>query len=195
MKKALYFLVFLVLTLSFTPVLSAKNIEIKENPNNYQVTIPAGSLFEALFMYQISSEYNNVGDGVELIMPSALKYGDLTLIEKDTKFVGKIIKLQRAIIGQNGYVQILFDEIVFPDGKSGKILAHVWTKENTGIIGGDLTQHTKYKKMPHYIQGIGGVAQLIPVGPRVMGTETYILSGAQFRLVLDEDLSLVLPKE
>jgi hypothetical protein len=195
LKKIIYFLICFVFVIFCNVSFAGKGIEIIEKDNYNQATFPAGSLFEALITYEISTEINNVGDEVELIISSDMTCGDLTLIEKDTKFVGEIIKLQRAIQGQNGYIQILLDKIVFPDGKSGKILAHIWTKDNNGIIGGDFTQRSKFKQMPHYIQGIGAVAQAIPTGPRLMGTETYILSGAQFRIVLDEDLSLILPKD
>jgi len=195
LKKIICLLLFFSLIFFCNSSFAGKSIEIIKKEDYTQVTFPSGTLFEALFTYEISTEVNKVGDEVELIIPSDMTCGDLTLLEKNTRLIGKIIKLQRAIQGQNGYVQILLDAIVFPDGRTDKILAHIWTKENNGIIGGDFTERTKFKQMPHYIQGIGVVAQAIPTGPRVMGTETYILSGAQFRVVLDDDLKVILPKE
>lgn len=163
----------------------------EKNPNPHTVTFSAGTLLQGILQEQLSSANNSVGDKVYLLMPSDIKIGKITCIPKKSIITGQIIQAQKAREGKNGFIQIRFDSIEFPDGWGTQLLAHVWNNEATGVIGGETTKRSTYRKIPHYIESMGIIAQLIETGPRITGKEKFIPAGTEFVIVLDNDLKVV----
>ncbi len=154
------------------------------------ITLPAGTLIRAESYKEISSKKNRIGDDVVFIVTSKLSVDKNLAIPKDSLLQGKIVQLERAQQGRDGYFQIIFDRIIFPDGWKSDIMAKIWTKRGTGIIGGNLTKGRDYKKSPHYIENIGPVAQLVKTGPKAMGEEKTLPRGSEFVIVLEKDLHI-----
>ena len=139
--------------------------------------------------------YNLAGDEVNLILPTDLYLQNTVCIPKNTIFTGKIVKLQKAKIGNNGGFQVIFHTLTLPEGQKVNVMGHIWSKEGNGLIGGESTQRTSIKNVPHYIQGISPFLQKIPDGPRAMGKETEITAGTEWIIVLDRDIELMIEKE
>ncbi|MFH0702973.1 MAG: hypothetical protein V2B14_05490 [bacterium] len=194
-RLILFFILFLAFTVGLNTSIFAQNPSFNENINSYKVNFPAGTIFKAILQYKISTELNNPEDKVYLIVPDDINIGKIICIPKNSKFIGKIIDLKKAQIGQNGYFNIVIETLQFPNDKEISILGHIWTKENTGKIGGEFTERTKYRKVPYYIEGIGIIVQLVPDGPRQMGKETQQLSGSEWIIVLDKELNLDIAKD
>jgi len=192
-KHLSIFLVFL-LVLGITPGVKAYQSSDSQD-NSVLVSFPVGTMFKGILQYNASTKSNNVGDIIELILPADILVGDAICIPKNSKLIGDIIRLGRAQQGKNGFIEVVFNRLQFPDDQEISILAHVWTKDGTGILGGELTERIGYKKVSHSIWGIGSVAQLIPDGPRQMGKETEILTGSEWILVLDKELKLNIIKD
>ena len=195
MKKLfIIFLTSIILLLNFG--VKTNSATLDESENAYSITLPAGTMLKIMLQQRISSEINNVGDNVEFIIQNDYNFQGVDFIPKNTKIIGKIIKLERAKFGQNGFFQILLYKLIQPDyNEEYNILAHIWTKNMDGLIGGELTRRAGFKKVPHLIQGLGGIVQTVPDGPRLMGKEKELLPGAEVITVLDRGLKIVIPKD
>ncbi|MCK7467683.1 MAG: hypothetical protein MZU91_05875 [Desulfosudis oleivorans] len=68
-------------------------------------------------------------------------------------------------------------------------------KNGTGIIGGEITERSMFKNQVHSIEGIGDIAQLIPVGPRAMGMETEVYAGSEWIVALQRKLVINITKD
>lgn len=184
-------LLFLVFSAVFSANLKIFANEYSENSDNIvSVKFPAGTMFKAILQDNISTSENNAGDEVSLIVPSDLMLGDTLCIPENSKFIGRIRRIEKAQQGRNGLIEVIFETLKFAEGQEISILAHVWTKDKTGILGGELTDHSRYKRVPVSIEGIGNIAQMVPDGPRIMGKETEILVGSEWIIVLDKDLNV-----
>jgi len=193
-KKYLFFIIFIPILLFILSINSHVRAD-NSLDGTYNVNFPAGTMFKGILPHNLSTAYNNVNDKVELIIPVDIQIGDVICIPKDSKLIGSIIRLGRAQQGKNGFFEIVFNSLKLPDNQELNILAHVWTKDGTGVFGGEFTDRVGYKKVPHSILGIGSVVQLIPDGPRKMGKDTEILTGSEWILVLDKELKINIIKD
>ena len=173
----------------------AQNASLKESDNQNIVTFYPGALFKAILQQKISTGVNTFGDKVELINPTDISLGEIVCIPKDSKFIGKIVKLEKPVIGSNGSFQILFDKLRLPEGQEFNIFARVWTKKGDGKIGGELTARTGFRPIVHDIQGIGSYIQLRQAGPREMGKDSELLPGSEVLIVLDKQLVFSILKD
>ena len=169
--------------------------KVTENQDTYTVSFPAGTLFKGILENSISTEICNTGDLFIITIPADIQIGDVNCIPKNSKLVGRIVRLGRAQAGRNGFMEVIIETLKFPDDQEVGMLAHIWTKDGTGNIGGEFTERSKYRKMKQSIEGIGDVAQLIPYGPRVMGKDTEALVGSEWIAVLDRELRLIIEKD
>lgn len=190
MKYLKYIFASLIIFFSITTTGFCQIFSFEKNPYENSVVLPAGTLFRGILKTELSSEKNVVGDPVYVVLPFNIKMGKYTCIPKQTLLVGEVIQVQKAQKGRNGLLQIKFDGIRFPDGTGSQLSAHIWNRDNKGIIGGEVTNRTSYKKMPHYIEDVGTIAQVIETGERAMGKEKRIPSGIECIIVLDNDLEV-----
>lgn len=163
--------------------------KFEKNPREHIATFPAGTFFKGVLQNEISSEKNGVGDKVYMIIPFDVKIGEVTCIPAQTLIIGEIIQIQKAQEGKNGFVQIKFDQMVFPDGTGTQMSGHIWSG-NKGILGGETTKRIAYKKVPHYIEDIGIVAKLVETGDRAMGKNKILPVGTECVVVLDNALKV-----
>lgn len=184
---AIFLTLFFILNL---PVF-AQVFSFEKQPNDNTATFPAGTLFKGVLQNRLSSAKSKVGDKVYLILPFDVKIGEITCIPAKSLVVGQVIDAQKAKEGRNGSIQVKFEKIMFPDGWTTKLAARLWDRTGQGIIGGEVTHRAAYKKVPHYMEDIGTVAQLVETGPRTMGREKVINPGTEFIIVLDDDLEVV----
>jgi hypothetical protein len=162
----------------------------EKSPNLDIATFPAGTLFKGRLQNQLSSASNKIGDQVYLLIPFDIKIGKITYIPKKSMVIGQVIQAQKAKQGKNGYIQLKFEYIKFPDGWGTPLSAYVWSETGGGILGGEITKKVSFKKIPHYMSDIGTVVQLVETGQRAMGQEKIIPSGTEFIIVLDNDLEI-----
>ena len=160
------------------------------HPNTNTATFPAGTFLKGSLQNQLSSAINAVGDKVYLLIPSNVKIGEVACIPEKSMVIGEIIQLQKAKQGRNGFIQIKFESIVFPDGWGTQLLAHIWDSEGKGILGGELTKKIDHRQIPHYTECMGTIVQLVEIGDRAMGAEKVVPAGTEFVIVLDNDLEV-----
>lgn len=175
-------------------VAKAGNVYYEEKPDSYEVTILQGTFIKAVLLQKLSSAINNVGDSVQLIVQTDFLINDVNAIPQSTVFSGEIVRLERAKLGQNGLMQILIKQIEFPDGRKCPMVAHLYTKYDDGIIGGELTKRAGYRKVPHYVEGLEDYVQFIPSGPRQQGNDTVMLPGSEWLISLDSKLRYSMEK-
>lgn len=174
---------------------NAQSVSVSESETQNTVTFYTGTLFKAVVQQRISTGANNVGDRVEFITPSDIYVGEVTCIPKDSKFIGKIVKLEKPKIGSNGYFQILFHTLRLPDGDDIGIMARVWTKKGDGTIGGEQTLRSTFRPVVQRVQGIGDYIKVVPAGPREMGKDSELLPGYEVLIVLDKKLTFSMLKD
>lgn len=190
MKFIKYFTLAILMIFSLNASVFCQVFSFEKNPNEHNMVFPAGSLFKGILQNDLDSLKNAPGDKVYLVIPADIKIGKATCIPKNSLITGEIIMIHNAIKGMNGYIQIKFEQIKYPDGTGSSLSAHIWSNEGKGIIGGEPTKRMSYRKMPHYIEDIGVVAQLIESGERAKGKEIHISPGSEFVIVLDNDLEV-----
>ena len=183
--KIIFFsgLFFLLLNLNLT---YAQTAQYDKQNDRYLINFPAGSMFKDVLQQNISTSNANLDDRIELVIAGDLQLGDVLAVPKNSVFSGRIIRLGRAQQGKNGYFVLMFDILKLADGHDVDITGHIWTREGTGIIGGENTERIGYRKMRHSLQGIGDIVQFVPYGERIMGKETDIRAGSEFIIVLDK---------
>lgn len=191
MKNLKSFAVFVLLVLMFNSPVFAQVFSFERYPSSNTATFPAGTLFKGILQNQLSSAKSKIGDKVYLMLPFDVKIGEMTCIPAKSMLIGQVIQVQKAREGNNGFIQVKFEYIKFPDGWGTPLEARVWDRNGQGIIGGELTHRIAYKKIPHNIENIGRVAQLVETGKRAMGKEKIIPVGSEFVIVLDSDLEVV----
>jgi len=189
-KSLKYIFAVMVVILSLNSAGFAQMFSFEKNPNVRMATFPSGTLFRGVLQNQLSSANSKMGDNVYLIIPFDVKIGENTCLPKKSLMIGQVIQVQKAKPGKNGFIQIKFEAIKFPDGWGTQLSAHVWNSGGSGIIGGETTKMVSYKKVPHYIQDSGTVVQLVETGQRAMGQEKYLPAGTEFVIVLDNDLEV-----
>lgn len=171
-----------------------------DEEENYQdkyetIKFPKGTMIKGVLQHKISSAINNINDTVELMVMLGMQINGLSCVPKGTKILGNISKIGKPEIGKNASIQIIFNTIRISGKKDIKILGYIYTPEGYSTLGGELTDRVKTKTIVHKIQGIGGVLELIPDGPRKMGKDVEYYPGTEFLIVLEKDLTLKILKE
>lgn len=173
----------------------AQSVDFKEMKDYYNVTFYSGTLFRAMLQQKVSSEFNNVGDKVELINPTNVYLGEYVCIPENSKFTGKIVKVEKPKVGSNGSFQVIFDTLILPDGQNITIMASIWTKKGDGVMGGEMTPRTVYRPTVYNVDGLGSYIHKLPSGPRALGKNTELLPGSEVLIVLDQKMSFNILKE
>lgn len=190
-------LIIFVLAVMFMPINSvyAEYPTLKEVKDYYISTFPSGTYLRGILREGISTGVNQAGDQVTLILSSNMFLQDVLCIPKDTLIVGKIVRLQRAKMGTNGLMQIVFNELILPTGQKIPMLGHVWSKNDEGMLGGDASDRTSFRSIPSDIEGIPIFVRTVPYGPRSMGKETEFPSSTEWIIVLDREITITVEKE
>jgi len=180
----------LIITLFFGMAGNCQMFSFEQSSYQKKATFSAGTFLKGFLQNQLSSSENKVGDSVYVIIPYGVKIGKITCIPKNTLITGHITQVGKPVTGYNGYIQVKFDYITFPDGWGTTFSGHVWNLGGKGILGGEATNKTLYRKIPHYMENVGTVVQLVAVGQGAMGKETTVEKNTEFIIVLDSDLNV-----
>ncbi|MBQ6516237.1 hypothetical protein IJI31_03560 [bacterium] len=180
MKKLILLFLFLLLTTlsikAFEPVFDYDPVEI-----------PAGTFIPVMTTQEISSAYCDDMTKLDFISYLDVFMYESKIIPTGTKFYGQVEKKNEPVIGTNGSLVIKITKMVFPDGYEMPIKGYIHSTNNN-ILGGEMTQPEKYRKVVHYQKGIHhvamGVLQAKPDKKLKMGEHHVIASGAELIIVL-----------
>jgi hypothetical protein len=191
--KIKIFILTVITLLNILPVYADGVLGATPALKNYKTSkIPSGLFIKCILLREISSEVNKEGDIVTLQNPVDICVEGKILIPKNTIFTGRISQLSKAVEGQNGWFRFNIEKAIFPNENNseihGELCAHMLTTHPDGIIGGEFSPRTKYRKVVHRSKGFkSGVAQLLPDGPRILGKETKLKAGTDIMIQLDKD--------
>lgn len=199
MYKKVLILATLIISLSVLLLFLVKDsvnaAEIEDFGDYTAITFPAGTYFAVMLTNSIDSGVSKVDDLVEAVFPSDMYIGEMTVIPKGSKLIGKILSIESAHQGRNALIRLSFFSIIPANGTGAvPISAILKDKNSDGSIGGQLTEKTKYRVVVHYVEGIGGYGQGIRTGPRSMGQEIYISPGERWTIQLQEPARFIIPK-
>jgi len=180
-----FFMIFLIM-----PANAAQVFSVSTKQNMKTANFPAGALLKGKILNNLSSTESRTGDVVYTQLVSDIKLGKTTCIPKKTLLSGEVIRVDKAKQGRNGIVQVKYNYMKFPDGWGTPFSGRIWTQQGDGIVGGEPTKRSTYRRVPHYIEGIGSVVQLVETGNRVMGKEKFVKIGTEIIIVLDNNLEL-----
>jgi len=190
MKLSKFLLIILCLFLFTGSRVYSQVFSFEANPNASTATFPRGTMFRAELQNIVSSRDNRVGDPVFFEITSDVLIGKAVCIPEGSYMTGKIVQLEHARQGRDGYFQILVDKLIFPDGWQTAMSGKIWTKDGTGIVGGGITKRQNFRKMPHHIEDIGPIVQLVRTGEREIGKERTLPEGKKVIIVLNHELKV-----
>lgn len=194
MKKFLIFVLLIVLGYCISPafgIYGSYDEYNEDSPyeNNYQpLIIPKGSIFRGLIGQAVSSEYNNNGDIVKILVMSDFVYEDRVVVPQNSMFIGQVYGLEKAQQGRNGLFSINIIGLVFPDDRQIPLKGAVTSTKSNKVFGGEFSRRSGHKNTLHRASPNGrrGVLMLQQNGPRVMGKETLIKMGEPVTIVIEE---------
>lgn len=187
LKKQIIILCIFLLSITSA---NAQVFSFESESKEHTAVFPRGTMIKAVLQNTISTKINNVGDAAVFIVDSDLLIGNAICIPEGSYLYGKVLRIEKAKKGRDGLIQIIIYKIMFPDGWQTQMSGRIWTRDGTGIMGGNTTKRVEYKKIPHYIDRIGPVAQLVKTGERKMGQERAMPAGKNYIIVLNQDLKV-----
>lgn len=113
------------------------------DPRFINYALAPGTAFHVLIQTPISTEVSQAEDPVEAIATQKLYLYEELIIPKNTRFMGKIIRLEAPFEGKDAVLSVIFNEIILENGEKLPIVAHVRTDRADHTWGGQLTQGTK----------------------------------------------------
>ena len=195
MKKFIPLLVGISL-LGFSPEASAlygnfEEFEVEETQISPPTIIPKKTFFRGFIAQTISSEFNNSGDIVKVLITADFTINDTVILPKNSLFIGEIKNLEKAQQGMDGHFEIPINTVVFPNGKKYVAKGYIVSAKNKRIFGGNFSKRSGHKTVLHRSECFGpkGVLQLMQNGPRKIGEETKIKMGEMVTIVLEEDIN------
>lgn len=191
MKKILMSLGF-ILCLFIHNGTSAQNLpSVQLDMRDYDgIEIPTGTFIPAMSAQEISTQICPQGYKVKFVSTNDLFMYETNIIPKDTELFGYIEKLNEPVVGTNASMVIKITNMVLPDGFEIPIRGYIYTSNNN-IIGGGISEPTKYVKVPHYQSDYRkATLQLRPGMERKMGTHTVIRPGEDQIIILTAPASI-----
>jgi len=163
---------------------------IKQEQQVHHV-IPKGSFFRVFLGQTVSSEFNNNGDYIKLLVPSDYLMNNTIVIPQNAVFIGVVKNLGKAQRGMDGYFSIDVVGLVFPDGRQFNTQGYV-SFGKSRVLGGAFTRRVGHRDVLHRAQANGsrGILQLKQNGPRVMGKETRLKMGTFVEMVLESNIDI-----
>lgn len=193
--KNFFIQLFLIVFIAVNNCCYAQSVDFKETEDYYNISFYTGTLFKAILQQKVSSEFNSVGDKVELINPANIYMGEYVCLPENSKFIGKIVKVEKPKVGSNGSFQVIFDTLKLPDGQNIIIMASIWTKKGDGVVGGEMTPRTLYRPTVYNVGGLGSYIHKLPAGPRAIGKNSELLPGSEVLIVLDQKINFNILKD
>ena len=166
--------------------------EVEEVSTPAPTVIPKGTFFRGFIAQTISSEFNNSGDIVKVLITADFTINDTVILPRNSVFVGEIKNLEKAQQGMDGHFEININSVNFPNGKKYPTKGYIVSAKNKRIFGGGFSKRSGHKTVLHRSECFGskGVLQLMQNGPRKIGNETKIKMGEMVTILLEEDIKL-----
>lgn len=159
-------------------------------PDTGAAVFPTGTMFRVVIQQTISSKENKTGDPVSFRLVSDVTVGKSVCIPEGSVFLGEVIDISPAKEGRDGFFRIHIDELVLTDGWRTGLSARILDNRATDLVGGGITKRTEYRKIPHSIDGLGTVVQLVRTGPRAFGENRALPAEHELIIVLESDLEV-----
>lgn len=157
--------------------------------------LPAGTAFHVLSQTPVSTAINQPDDPIEAITDANLYLGEELLIPKNTRFIGKISRLDPPIAGRDAILAVSFHQVRLDNGENLPIVSHVRTDRPDRTWGGKVTQGTKPYLSTQRVAGIGEYNKIVYGGPRAMGKHIDIPPGEHWTIILDQPLNIIKGQE
>ncbi len=140
------------------------------------IVVPKGTFVQVINLQEFSTEYND----------DTYMY-DTVVVPKGTIIQGEIEKVNEPIVGTHASMIVKLTKMQLPDGFEIPIKGYIYSGNPEYIIGGGVTEPEKYKKLPHYQEGLyKGTLRWIPGPTLKMGEHLTIAAGAQLIMVFDK---------
>jgi len=164
----------------------------QEKEQQTSLTIPAGSFYSVMMGETVSSEFNNNGDIIKILVSLDYTIGNKVLIPKYAMFIGVVTNLEKAQRGRDGLFSIDVIGLVFPDGRKYDVKGYIPASKDNRVFGGNFARRSGHKTVVHRSSCFHrrGVLQLSQNGPRVMGKETKVLSGEIHNVYIKEAVKI-----
>ena len=164
----------------------------KEEEIQNSLTIPAGSFYSAMLGETVSSEFNNNGDVIKILVSSDYTIANKVLIPKYSIFVGVVTNLEKAQRGQDGYFSIDVIGLVFPDGRKFDVKGYIPSSKDNRVFGGNFARRSGHKTVLHRSAAFHrkGTLELLQNGPRIMGKETKLPAGQVINVYISEPVKI-----
>ncbi|OUL35660.1 hypothetical protein BV372_10185 [Nostoc sp. T09] len=179
-------------------VATSTNSTKTSNPQNSQVSIPAGTSFDTTLQQGLSTGKNSNDEGFSLRVKDSVKGVKPDL--KDAQIQGHLENVVKAAKGKKATLRLVFDEITFKNGETYPIDAalvntQVESKtkgkfiQNAGLIlGGAVAGHFVGKKTNVKHGGLAGAAAATAYVLSSPGGEVVLKKGTKIKLKLKSAL-------
>ena len=152
------------------------------------IVVPKGTFVQVINLQEFSTEYND--DTTKYLKFAATDdtyMYDTVVVPKGTIIQGEIEKVNEPIVGTHASMIVKLTKMQLPDGFEIPIKGYIYSGNPEYIIGGGVTEPEKYKKLPHYQEGLyKGTLRWIPGPTLKMGEHLTIAAGAQLIMVFDK---------
>jgi hypothetical protein len=143
----------------------------------------------------INTDDNQLSDPVECKLMGDIWVNEQRVLPSNTRFVGRIHRLESPIQGRNAVLDIEFFEARLPNGERIPLQADIITLNKELLFGGETTEPSENRPVRFDIQGIGSIVKLQKGGNLTVGKAVKLLPGENIKIVLKTPLHLVVPNE
>ncbi len=170
----------------------APQVQVQDRPREGFTVfkLQPGTALYAVLQTPINTTYNQVNDPVEAIIAQDIFLDTDVILNKNTKLLGHISRLEPPVEGRNAIVCVQFSQINLNNGDELPIKAHIQSERPDQCWGGELTPGTKPRKITHRVTYIGEYNKIVWVGPRQMGRHMLFQPGERWTVILDSPLSV-----
>lgn len=156
-------------------------------------TLQAGTILLATNQTPLSTQYNQVGDPVEVRLMKDVWIEESVVLTKSTRLFGSVSVVEPPLYGRDAILSVRFYEAELENGERIPIVAKVVTPNKKSSFGGDVTEPTQYKLVRYEVWGLGMYNRAWKTGERALGKQTELKVGEIFRVGLEAPMELVLP--
>jgi hypothetical protein len=156
-------------------------------------SLQAGTILLTTNQTPLSTQYNQVGDPVEVRLMKDVWIEESIVLTKSTRLFGSVSVVEPPVYGRDAILSVRFYEAELENGERVPIVAKVVTPNKKSSFGGEVTEPTQYKLVRYEVWGLGMYNRAWKTGERALGKQTEVKVGEIFRVGLETPMELVLP--
>ena len=156
-------------------------------------SLQAGTILLATNQTPLSTQYNQVGDPVEVRLMKDVWIEESIVLTNSTRLFGSVSVVEPPVYGRDAILSVRFYEAELENGERVPIVAKVVTPNKKSSFGGEVTEPTQYKLVRYEVWGLGMYNRAWKTGERALGKQTEVKVGEIFRVGLEAPMELVLP--